>query len=418
MTRQKLRLATQVLLLAVLVLPANLRAQAAPEPAAPFPFLLPWNDASSNAVDMSRLNPAPIGEAQRVHRQGAHFVDATGRRLRFFGTNFTFGTNFMSRTQAQAVAARLHKFGFNLVRLHHMDTLHSPNGVLAPGPGTRTLDAGQLDHLDYLISQLKAHGIYVDLNLLVGRRFSVEDGAAGTGEVPRAATFFDAHLIDLQKEYARALLGHLNPYTGMRYADDPDIALVEINNEASLANAGTPVAAVAWEPAYREELNQKWTAFLLAKYTDRASIGRAWAKGRPNLLAADFPWRLESPPNQATLEMPAPENAPVPGPLWQISAPGPVATIPPVQLVSPPLSLWDGTSYRFTFWARASVPGRQVNVNARLNQPPWSDVGLVSSVALTADWKQYSLDFAAHDPGDPLARVAFTLEAGEPPSFG
>ena len=41
-------------------------------------------------------------------------------------------------------------------------------------------------------------------------------------------------MIELQHEYARDLLTHVNPYTGKRYADEPAVALIEISNEDGL----------------------------------------------------------------------------------------------------------------------------------------------------------------------------------------
>jgi hypothetical protein len=45
---------------------------------------------------------------------------------------------------------------------------------------------------------------------------------------------FTPALINAQKQYARDLLTHVNPYRGVRYADDPAVAFVEITNEDSL----------------------------------------------------------------------------------------------------------------------------------------------------------------------------------------
>lgn len=41
-------------------------------------------------------------------------------------------------------------------------------------------------------------------------------------------------MIELQKDYARQLLTHRNPYTGLEYRNDPAIVIVEINNENAL----------------------------------------------------------------------------------------------------------------------------------------------------------------------------------------
>ena len=40
-------------------------------------------------------------------------------------------------------------------------------------------------------------------------------------------------LIELQKDYARKLLLHVNPYTGLALADDKAVITVQIYNEES-----------------------------------------------------------------------------------------------------------------------------------------------------------------------------------------
>ena len=65
------------------------------------------------------------------------------------------------------------------------------------------------------------------------RRFKAGDGVPAADQLGPAArpyTLFDPRLIELQKEYARDLLTHRNPYTGLRYVDDPALALVEVCN--------------------------------------------------------------------------------------------------------------------------------------------------------------------------------------------
>ena len=73
-------------------------------------------------------------------------------------------------------AATLARFGVNLVRLHFLD-LPSPRGIVdSSGNDSRSFDPQQLDRLDFEISEFKKRGIYVDLNLNVGRSYKAGDG--------------------------------------------------------------------------------------------------------------------------------------------------------------------------------------------------------------------------------------------------
>jgi len=72
---------------------------------------------------------------------------------------------------------------------------------------------------------------------LTYRKFRPGDGVDAVGELGDAAkpyTYFDPKLIALQKEFARDLWTHINPYTGLAYKDDPAIALTELKNESDL----------------------------------------------------------------------------------------------------------------------------------------------------------------------------------------
>ena len=78
------------------------------------------------------------------------------------------------------------KFGLNAVRFHFLDsTWGTPRLINYESGDWRNWNADALDRLDYFIARLKEHGIYADLNLLVGRRFGVGDGVDAKREPTR-----------------------------------------------------------------------------------------------------------------------------------------------------------------------------------------------------------------------------------------
>src|SRR6187399_1464822 len=121
-----------------------------------FPLVLPWDDASPSITNISSWLEKPAGREGFVTVKDGHLF-ANGKRLRIFGVNMAFGANFPTHADAEKVAARMTKFGINCVRFHHMDMQAAPGGIWAKD--MRTLDPGQLDKLDYFISELKKHGI-------------------------------------------------------------------------------------------------------------------------------------------------------------------------------------------------------------------------------------------------------------------
>jgi hypothetical protein len=162
-----------------------------------------------------------------------------GERIRFFGGSLGRGANFPEHNESEAAARRLAKLGCNIVRLHQMDASYAPDGIWQDiGDGSRrTLDAGQLEKLDYLIYQLKQHGIFVDLNLHVSRTLTGADGIKDDPLMPdnnKGVDIFDAKMRELHKEYATQIFTHQNAYTELPYYNDPVIAMVEVTNEDSL----------------------------------------------------------------------------------------------------------------------------------------------------------------------------------------
>ena len=191
--------------------------------------------------DVSFLLDAPAGKHGYVIVKDGHLATQdNGRRIRFWGVNITDWSSgsrqVPSKHDAPYIAETLARFGVNAVRFQFLD-LQVPRGLLAAGDSTRTLDAAQFDLEDFFIAELEKRGIYVDFNLLVGRPFKASDGiedAALLHEGAKGTSLFDARMIELQKEYAKQLLDHLNPYTNRRYTQDPAVAIVEINNEDAI----------------------------------------------------------------------------------------------------------------------------------------------------------------------------------------
>lgn len=215
-------------------------------------------------VDVSYLLDAPAGKHGFVVVKDGHLAtENDGRRIRFWGVNITDWSKgsrqIPSKGDAPFLADTLARFGVNSVRFQFLD-LVEPRGLIAKGDSTRVLDADQFDREDYFIAELEKRGIYIDFNLLVGRPFKAGDGikdASMLREGAKGTSLFDARMIELQKEYAKQLLDHLNPYTNRKYTSDPAVAIVEINNENSI-NVGYRAPS----PFYGDELASMYNQWL------------------------------------------------------------------------------------------------------------------------------------------------------------
>lgn len=209
-----------------------------------FPGALAW-DASP--VDLRFLNAGdrPAGSRGPVRASGDGLAFGDGTPARFWGGNLAAYALFSTpRDTVPAQARRMARMGFNLMRIHHHDSSWvSPNvfGPKSPPPTTRRLDPDSMEKLDWWIKCLKDEGIYVWLDLQVGRVLPTGDlPPEGADEIARSngAMFGYSYLNDgvrkLMREFQDAYLTHVNPHTGLAYKDDPAVAALLLTNENDL----------------------------------------------------------------------------------------------------------------------------------------------------------------------------------------
>ncbi len=425
-----------------------------------FPLSLSWEDSSKTFIDASDLlvdypgqDPATVIDARghlRASSDGHFYFERTGKRARFWGVNFTFNASFppcpdepsfyngFGDTQsADKIARRLAKLGVNVVRFHHMDTSPSRDGIWDRNyypHDTQHLDPAQIRRLDYLISQLRKNGIYANINLKVGRHFGAGDGIdltqafSGNLSYFQGVANFDPRMIELQQDYARELLTHVNPYTGRTYAEDPAVAFVEIANEDSLFGTMLNDGGLNYVPGvsdslpdyYSRELDALWNTWLLARYGSRESLDTAWKSSET----------VEDPSNKirnAGFENGTSE--------WSVNRIGSATADVQVQAgVGPDGSaalkvsvISDGTNwhiqvmqnghavekdkaYEFSFYAKALTAGT-MTIDIMQGVDPWSNYGLSKSVRLTTGWQKFSGSFRANATDLTTVRPTFELGA-------
>lgn len=392
-----------------------------------FPFVIPGDDATPSATDLSGLSPRPAGADGFVQIRDGHFHTDAGR-LRMWGVNTCFGANFPAPADAEKAAAHLAKLGVNGVRMHHHDTAPAPRGVLGPVvDGQRALDPQQLDRQDYFLDQLHRHGIYANLNLHVGRTFTEAEGFVSR-DLPRAVRYdkyllyFEPRMRERFKEFCRAYLLHRNPYRQLRRVDDPGIAMIEITNENAFSRDGAQIAASLPEP-YRGEFQRQWNRWLTERYRSTAALRTAWSTDLEPLgdsVVSPAPWtdgfgawRLrqnETYPVRAAFGQPGPE-ADVKAVTLDIVRPAPETSLQELQL--PNLSLDAGRTYTLAFWVKAAAP-RPLFVDVSFQGPPnWRSLGCRDTVAVGTDWQRMVRVFRATETVAGKARICFKFGGAE-----
>jgi hypothetical protein len=198
----------------------------------------PARDSFSAAAlwDLSQLNEKVAGEHGFIglSPDGNSFVRGDGQPIRFWG-----GSTYVQKIARQKKDQRpliyharfLAKRGVNLVRLH---------GAVQPkreGSRVTDLDPDELDQIYRLVAAMKGGGIYTTISPFwaTSARLQKSWGVADPGgDNCTGLLFFDPVLQRGYKAWLKRIYADVNPYTGVPLAQDPAVAMIQIQNEDSL----------------------------------------------------------------------------------------------------------------------------------------------------------------------------------------
>ncbi len=385
------------------------------------PFVIPAKPNIESQIAITTYEPIGM-DSERLVARSDHFYRGD-KQVRLWGVNLSFGANLPKHEDAPYVAARLAEAGVNAVRCHHMDSARWPRGLWNAENG-KTIAPEALDRLDYFIDQLARHGIWVNINLHVGRVHSQYLGLPETNhKYDKIYNIFTPALVDAQKQYARDLLTHINRYRKVRYADDPAVAIVEITNENSFFMWDGEETLRTLQPYYANILQDKFNTYLMRRYGSTDALRAAWSEGTQplgeNLLtngnfevitSSGIPqnWHLE-------------QHAGCRASLSRYRYDGQVGlrieinkaddTGWHLQLNQRELSVEAGQYYTVIFQAAGDEP-RQINCNVGQAHSPWKNLGLSRNVDLTDQWQSFRFGFVAKSDDD-NARVNFAVGGSE-----
>ncbi len=368
-----------------------------------FPFVIPWDDFSENITNVSHWIGKPAGKTGFLTVKDGKFYTGDGRRIRFFGTNVCFGACFPEKDVAEKIAKRMARFGINIVRFHHMDMRHAPNGILDPKYKDKVhLDPDQLDKLDYLIYQLKKNGIYADLNLKVSRKLTDTEGFPDWDKLPlmdKGVDIFDHRMIGYQKKYARDLLTHHNPYTGSRYIEEPAVAFIEINNENSLFlswwRSWRGKNLIDLPEHYVEELRLLWNLFLKRKYGATDFMGSQEKESFREDLLKGNEWTLQT-TKKAEAKLESVREGPQGREALKLGIAEPGLEGLDVQVRSE-VDMDGEIPYTLSFWTRADTPR---GLGFYVQEPTLKEatefvwfLAVIKVFDLSTEWKRYEFSF-------------------------
>lgn len=233
-----------------------------------------------------------------------------GTPARFWGVILNGAANFPERDYAEKIANRLMQAGVNYVRFHQLDSEWATPNLYRVTAGkrvtsTRELCPESMDRLDYWIKTLKEHGIYACIDMCTYRKFKSGDGVQYANlfddNVKRYA-HYDPVMIELQKEFCDKFWNHFNPYTGLKYKDDPFFLACVISNEndtfrehkgSRKYDTKIPYYEDMFEDFYVEWLRETGREDMLTEKDGRTVVKDYKAFDQTDLLQAEFRMVLE-----------------------------------------------------------------------------------------------------------------------------
>ncbi len=258
--------------------------------------------------DLSFLNRdgKPAGRHGAVHADKGRLVFADGTPARFWGTNVAAYALFETpHDEVRAQARRLAALGYNLVRLHHMDSpwvRENIFGRYAKLSDTQTLDSDDVDKLDWWIKCLKDEGVYVWLDLHVQRAFKAGDHIEGFDEIRKGKdvadlkgfNYVNPSIEQAMLRFDEQYLTHKNTYTGVAYKDEPAVVGLLLTNENDLVqHGGNGLLPDKNVPLHDKRYMDLAAAFAKDNGLPADKVWRSWEPGPSKLFLNDLEHRFD-----------------------------------------------------------------------------------------------------------------------------
>ncbi|MBI2297441.1 MAG: cellulase family glycosylhydrolase [Armatimonadetes bacterium] len=258
-------------------------------------------------VDLSFLNDAPAGKHGFVQPRGDDLAFADGTPARFWGGNLAAYALFVGNAEIDAHARRIAQLGYNLMRIHHMDSTGwvSPTLIDKSQPDTRHLDARAFDRLDYWVKALRDNGVYVWLDLHVGRQLKPADADTELGRVNgfdelqkqhgevKGFCYYNPPVQALMEEFATQYLSHVNTYTGTAYRDEPAVVGLLLTNENDLTqHFGNLMLGDKGNPVHNAVFMADVNAFCKTSGLPADRTWRTWEPGPAKIYLNDAEHRF------------------------------------------------------------------------------------------------------------------------------
>lgn len=245
---------------------------------------IPKNQHEQGVIGMRHWLEKPAGKHGFIQMDGANLKCEDGTPIKLWGTNICSRLPYCKAEKADSFASFLSKFGINAVRFHKF-TRHAYN----QNQSTNLLPE-KYKAFDYFHFVLRNTGIYTGWSHIYGHKVlpadsvkliayeEVKNLSYNWGHLNGSTSGLVNFAPDLQQlsiDLTVNMLNHVNPHTGLRYADDPALAFIEFQNEDNIFWSAIE-KALEQAPTYRKLLCSKFSEWLIQKYGSQQVLVEAW----------------------------------------------------------------------------------------------------------------------------------------------
>lgn len=219
---------------------------------------------------------------------GNNFITVEGEIVKLWGVNLV--ALYPKHEDAIKIAQQMADFNMNVARPHHMlrpsrDWVWGSqiSALCTYHDSTLENDEEAWDRFDFLNAELKNHGIYLMFALRWSRDYRpgdvkiLETNEADEkawhdamdeqnkrpwqerGDSTKILPFIDERVALIDEKFATDLLSHTNTYTGLTYAEDPQILTMEVINEYT--SEYVLICGNKLPPYFQDKLTQKWSDY-------------------------------------------------------------------------------------------------------------------------------------------------------------
>ena len=250
--------------------------------------------AAGSALDLSALSGSgPAGQYGRAVNNGngqLMFEKQPGKTVQFLSFNevpewlMNYPELMLAGADAEQTKKNLDAWvtiikrqGYSMVRFQNLDRF-----LMIQSTKFGEFDTEKLDLFDHLFYSLKQNGIYTFLDIMSYYGFEKGGLAWNIAQTRRwkERIFFDTAIRNMWKTGMTKFMKHVNPNTGITYADDPALVGITFYNEQDLS---IETMLFKDDPYITQAATKRWQEFLQKKYRTISALEQQWNTDKKRL---------------------------------------------------------------------------------------------------------------------------------------